>query len=104
MSRSTLLALQLLVAVVVLGLWQFFASVPVFGRVQLPPLFLFSPVYVGSQTYAWFYSGVIRKQLIMTLWQSILDLAISSLSGVTVRFLFSRQPRVASVFDPYVKM
>ena len=32
MSRLTLLFWQLLVAVVALSLWQFFATVPVFGK------------------------------------------------------------------------
>jgi len=31
MSRLTLLSLQLLVAIVALALWQFFATIPVFG-------------------------------------------------------------------------
>ncbi len=44
MSRITLLSLQLLVAVVGLALWQFFATVPVFGRMLLPPFFFSNPV------------------------------------------------------------
>ena len=39
MSRLTLLALQLLVAIVGLVLWQVFTTVPVFGRILLPPFF-----------------------------------------------------------------
>ena len=37
MSRLSLLALQLLVAMVVLALWQLLATVPVFGKIWLPP-------------------------------------------------------------------
>ncbi len=48
MSRSMLLLLQLLVAVVALSLWQFFATVPVFGKILLPPFFFSNPVDVGS--------------------------------------------------------
>src|ERR1700722_1236350 len=80
MSRWMLLVCQLLVAVVALGLWQLFATVPVFGRLLLPPFFFSNPVDVGSQILDWF------------------------LSGVMVGFWFARQPRVAAVFDPYVKM
>ncbi len=104
MSRIGLLSLQLLVAVVVLGLWQFFATVPVFGRMLLPPFFFSNPVDVGSQIVAWFTSGVIWKHLIITLWESILAFVIGSFGGVMVGFWFARQPRVAAVFDPYVKM
>ena len=104
MSRLTLLACQLLVAVVFFGLWQLLASVPVFGKLLLPPFFFSNPVDVASQIVAWFSSGVIWKHLLITLWESILAFAIGSLGGVMVGFWFARQPRVAAVFDPYVKM
>jgi NitT/TauT family transport system permease protein len=96
--------LQLLVAVVGLGLWQLLASVPVFGHTWLPPFFFSNPVDVFSQIFDWFRTGVIWKHLLITLWESILAFVIGSLSGVMVGFWFARQPRVAAVFDPYVKM
>src|ERR1700679_1255291 len=104
MSRLTLLTLQVLVAVVALALWQLFTTVPVFGRVLLPPFFFSNPVDVISQIVDWFASGVIWKHLLITLWESILAFAIGSLAGVAVGFWFARQPRVAAVFDPYIKM
>jgi NitT/TauT family transport system permease protein len=104
MSRLGLLGLQLLVAVVALALWQFFATVPVLGKVWLPPFFFSNPVDVFSQIVAWFASGVIWKHLLVTLWESILAFVIGSGAGAMVGFWFARQPRVAAVFDPYVKM
>jgi NitT/TauT family transport system permease protein len=104
MSRLTLLALQLLVAVVGLALWQVFASVPIFGHMLLPPFFFSNPVDVFSQIFDWFRTGVIWKHLLITLWESILAFVIGSLGGVLVGFWFARQHRVAAVFDPYVKM
>lgn len=104
MSRVMLLALQVLVAVVCLALWQLLATVPIFGRTWLPPFFFSNPVDVGSQIVDWFASGVIWKHLAITLWESILAFAIGSLGGVAVGFWFARQPLVAAVFDPYVKM
>jgi len=104
MSRLTLLVCQLLVAVVVLGLWQLLATVPIFGRMLLPPFFFSNPVDVGSQIVDWFSTGVIWKHLMITLWESILAFAIGSIAGVAVGFWFARQPRVAAIFDPYVKM
>jgi NitT/TauT family transport system permease protein len=92
MSRLMLLALQVLVAVAALALWQLLATVPVFGRLWLPPFFFSNPVDVFSQIVDWFSSGVIWKHLLITLWESILAFVIGSL-GV-----------VAAVFDPYVKM
>jgi NitT/TauT family transport system permease protein len=104
MSRLTLLICQLLVAVVFLGLWQLLTTVPVFGRVLLPPFFFSNPVDVGSQIVDWFASGVIWKHLGITLLESILAFTIGSIAGVLVGFWFARQPRIAAVFDPYVKM
>src|SRR5438093_8565380 len=104
MSRLTLLFWQLMVAVVALAVWQFLTTVPVFGRLLLPPFFFSNPIDVGSQVVDWFSSGVIWKHLLITLWESILAFAIGSLGGVAVGFWFARQPTVAAVFDPYVKM
>jgi NitT/TauT family transport system permease protein len=104
MSRLMLLIFQLLVAVVGLGLWQFFATVPIFGHMLLPPFFFSNPVDVGHQIFDWFATGVIWKHLAITLWESMLAFAIGSLGGVMVGFWFARQPRLAAVFDPYVKM
>jgi NitT/TauT family transport system permease protein len=103
-SRPALLLCQLLVAVVVFGLWQLLATVPVFGRILLPPFFFSNPVDVAAQIIQWFAGGVIWKHLLITLWESILAFAIGSLGGVMVGFWFARQPFVAAVFDPYVKM
>jgi len=104
MSRTRLLSLQVLVAVVTLGLWQFFASVPVFGKIVLPPFFFSNPVDVFSQIIQWFATGVIWKHLAITLWESILAFVIGSGLGILFGFWFARQPRTAAVFDPYVKM
>jgi NitT/TauT family transport system permease protein len=104
MSRLTLLLCQILVAVVFLGLWQLLTTVPIFGRMLLPPFFFSNPVDVGSQIVAWFVSGVIWKHLWITLLESILAFTIGSIAGVLVGFWFARQPRIAAIFDPYVKM
>jgi NitT/TauT family transport system permease protein len=104
MSRLALLAWQVAVAVIALALWQFFATVPVLGKVLLPPFFFSTPIDVASQIVNWFWTGTIWKHLVITLWESILAFTIGSALGVMVGFWFARQPRIAAVFDPYVKM
>jgi NitT/TauT family transport system permease protein len=89
MSRINLLLLQVLVAVVSVGLWHVLTT---------------NPVDVAKQIVAWFASGVIWKHLWVTLIESILAFVIGSIGGVLVGFWFARQPRTAAVFDPYVKM
>ncbi|GAC1344211.1 MAG: ABC transporter permease [Bradyrhizobium sp.] len=78
MGRAGLLLCQVLVAVVALGLWQLLATVPVFGRLLLPPFFFSTPVDVGSQIVAWFSTGAIWKHLLITLWESILAFAMAN--------------------------
>src|ERR1700744_5096300 len=104
MPRLTLLFLQVLAAVVARVAWQLLATVPIFGRLLLPPFFFSTPLDVGRQIVDWFATGVIWKHLAITLWESILAFAIGSFAGVAVGFLFARQPLVAAVFDPYIKM
>jgi len=105
MSRPMLLTLQVLVAVIFLGLWHLLTSVPLLaGKPMLPPFFFSNPVDVFSQIVAWFSSGIIWKHLGITLLESVLAFVIGSVAGVMVGFWFARQPRVALVFDPYVKM
>jgi NitT/TauT family transport system permease protein len=104
MSKINLLLLQILVALVGIAAWYIFSTFPIFGKVWLPPFFFSNPVDVASQIVAWFATGVIWKHLWVTLSESILAFVIGSLGGVAVGFWFARQPRVAAVFDPYVKM
>lgn len=104
MSRATLLFYQVLVAVVLLALWYVFSTVPIFGVMLLPPFFFSNPVDVGNQIIDWFVTGVIWRHLAITLWESILAFVIGSVGGVLFGFWFARQPMVAAVFDPYVKM
>jgi len=104
MSRPVLLLCQLLVAVVGLALWHVFTTVPIFGRVLLPPFFFSNPVDVASQIVDWFVRGTIWKHLLITLLESALAFTIGSVAGVLVGFWFARQPRIAAIFDPYVKM
>src|SRR3569833_472608 len=90
MSRVGLLALQLLVAVIIVALWQLLATVPVFGRILLPPFFFSNPIDVFSQIVNWFVSGTIWKHLVISLWESVLAFVSGSLGGVLVGFWFAR--------------
>ncbi|MFL9824991.1 ABC transporter permease [Rhodoplanes sp. SY1] len=104
MSRLTLLALQILVAVAVIGLWQVLTSVPIFGTILLPPFFFSRPGDVAARIVKWFADGSIWMHLWITLTESVLAFVIGSLGGVLVGFWFARKPLIAAVFDPYVKM
>ena len=102
--RSSSSSLQLLVAVVAVLLWQVLTTVPIGGVKLLPPFFFSTPIDVAARIVKWFVEGTIWKHLWITLVESVLAFVIGSVAGVLVGFWFARQPLVAAVFDPYVKM
>jgi len=104
MSRSVLLICQFMVAVVTIALWHLLTSVEIFGRILLPPFFFSTPGDVFHQVVSWFVSGMIWKHLGITLLESLLAFVIGSTLGVLIGFWFARQPLLAAIFDPYVKM
>ena len=103
-SSAKLLALQLLVALAAVLLWQLFTTVPIGGVKLLPPFFFSTPTDVAARIVKWFVEGTIWKHLWITLVESVLAFVIGSVAGVLIGFWFAQQPRVAAVFDPYVKM
>ena len=104
MSRARLLLLQALVAVVLIGAWHVVSNYPVVGEVKNIRLFFSTPGDVALRIWKFFYTGVIWKHLWITLEETLLAFAIGAGSGVVIGFWFARQPLVAAVFDPYVKM
>ena len=104
MSRVTLLALQVLVAVVCIVLWQVLSTVPVFGKILLPPFFFSNPVDVFEPD----------RQMVRD--RRDLEASLDHAAGIDPglrdrlgrrragRLLVRAQPLVAAVFDPYVKM
>jgi NitT/TauT family transport system permease protein len=104
MRRVQLLALRLLVAAVVLSLWQILATHQFFGRYWLDPFFFSTPADVAARVVRWFREGTIWRHLWITLVEALLAFVIGSLAGVLVGFWFARKPFIAAVFDPYVKM
>ena len=74
------------------------------GAILLPPFFFSNPVDVAQQVVDWFVAGMIWKHLWVTLIEAMLAFVIGSVAGVLIGFWFARQPRIAAVFDPYVKM
>ena len=104
MSRTRLLVLQILVGVGSLGLWHVLTSAALFAAPPLPPFFFSTPGDVASRIVKWFADGTIWRHLWVTLVEAVLAFAIGSIAGVLVGFWFARQPVVAAIFDPYVKM
>ena len=104
MSRRTLVLLQLLVAVCAVLVWHVLTTVPIAGVKLLPPFFFSTPSDVGRRILKWLVEGTIWHHLWITLSEALLAFVMGSVAGILIGFWFARQPIVAAVFDPYVKM
>jgi NitT/TauT family transport system permease protein len=129
-SRITLLALQALVAVVAIGIWHVGSSVPIGGTYFLPKFFFSTPGDVALRVWTLFAEGTVKivtcaepvdftrllsisapclgktvwQHLLITLTEGLLAFAIGAAAGVAIGFWLARQPLLAAVFDPYIKM
>jgi len=99
-----LFLLQALVAVAFLVVWHVGSKVPIAGKYLLPEFFFSTPLDVLGRVVKLFAGGTIWKHLWITLAETMLAFVIGSAGGIAVGFWFARQPLVAAVFDPYVKM
>ncbi len=106
MNRLTLILLQLLIAAIAIAAWHVLTTIPVGagGKPLVPPFFFSTPVDVAARIAKWFGEGTIWRHLWITLAESMLAFVIGSVFGVLVGFWFARQPLIAAIFDPYVKM
>lgn len=104
MSRTVLLSLQALVAIVLIAAWHVATTFPIGDGYLLPPFFFSTPGDVAARIVKLFVGGTVWRHLWITLTESLLAFAIGSIGGVLIGFWFARKPLIAAVFDPYVKM
>ena len=104
MSRVTLLSLQLLIAVISVVAWYVLTTIPIGGTTLLPPFFFSTPSDVAARIGKWLVEGTIWHHLWVTLLEAMLAFLIGAAAGILIGFWFARQPLVAAVLDPYVKM
>ena len=104
MSRPRLLSFQLLVAMVAVLLWHLLTTVPIGGVTLLPPFFFSTPSDVALRIAKWLADGTVWHHLWITLTEALLAFVTGSIAGIAVGFWFARQPTIAQIFDPYVKM
>lgn len=104
MPRIALILLQLLVAIIAIVLWHLLTTIDVGGKPLVPPFFFSTPLDVMERIVKWFAEGTIWRHLWITLTEATFAFVIGSVGGILVGFWFARQPLVAAILDPYVKM
>lgn len=103
MNRGLLLALQVLVAVVILILWHLATATELFGNPRTASFFFGQPLQVMHRIVEWFVEGTIWYHLWITLLEAVLAFILGAVGGIVFGFWFARRPLLAAVFDPYVK-
>jgi NitT/TauT family transport system permease protein len=104
MSGPKLRLAQIAVGLALIALWHIGSTMPV-GDIYLLPKFFFStPADVAQKIWKMFASGMIWRHLWITLSETALAFVIGALTGGLFGFWFARQPHVAAIFDPYLKM
>jgi NitT/TauT family transport system permease protein len=97
--RRYVFELQILLGLVLLGLWQWLATVKL-----LDPFFVSRPSAILTRIATWISAGTLWRHLATTLEEALLGLIIGSALGIALGFVFARSPLVAAVCDPYIKM
>ncbi len=103
MNRTLLLSLQIGVAVAMIAVWHVLTTTTLIGDPDKLQFFFSTPADVARQIWAWFANGSIWYHLWITLSEAILAFVIGAVAAILLGFWFARQPRLAAVFDPYIK-
>ena len=103
MTRATLLAWQVSVAVALLAIWHVGSSVAIFGVYFMPKFFFSTPTDVLARVWKMFATGIVWKHLWITLTETALAFVIGSIAGNVIGFWFARKPDLAAIFDPFLK-
>jgi len=129
-SRSSLLVLQILVAVVAIAAWHLGSTVAIGGWYLFPKFFFSTPGDVALRIWTLFYDGTLKiltcqepidlsrvlvvsdacfgktvwQHLLITLTEGLLAFVIGAVAGIAVGFWLARNPLLSAIFDPYIKM
>ncbi|WP_226344041.1 ABC transporter permease [Agilicoccus flavus] len=98
-SNLAMRGLQLLLALVVLGLWE------LGGRAGLIDQFFFPlPSDIFATVWTWVSSGYVFPHLWVTMQESVLAFVIGAALGLFLGFLLARVRFLDRLFDPFLQM
>jgi NitT/TauT family transport system permease protein len=98
-NRPLILALQLGVFALVVGIWQALAHWGV-----LDPFFFSRPSAIALKMWRWLVGGYIWPHLAVTLVEAMLAFVIGTIAGVAAGLALARVELLAAVFDPYIRI
>ena len=96
---------RILVAVVVIGLWELMAGrgLRLAGwEFKVDPFFISRPSLILERLLDWVVTGVLWFHLWITLQEMITGFILGATSGIVVGFLLGKNEFLAKVLDPYI--
>jgi NitT/TauT family transport system permease protein len=97
--RGLVLALQLAVLAILLGLWEWLAD-----SGAIDPFFFSRPSAIFRQIGEWLAGGYIWPHLGVTLLEAMLAFVIGTAAGIGAGLALARIELLAAVFDPYIRI
>src|SRR5262245_15965852 len=130
LPRAGLLSLQILLLVLLIGIWHLGSTVSLGGWYLFPKFFFSTPGDVALRVWSLFADGTAKvvgcpepidisrilvvsdpcfgktiwQHLLITLTEGFLAFAIGAVAGVVLGFWLARNPLLSAIFDPYIKM
>ena len=99
LKRLRLLAAQVLLGVVLLGVWQALAMTG-----ALDEFFFSRPSAVAARVAEWVRTGFIWPHLGLTMAEAALAFTLGAGAGAISGFALARMPGVGAVLDPYIRI
>jgi NitT/TauT family transport system permease protein len=105
-ERIQIVGWQVLILLVVLGIWEWTTRVPWFvEHTIMDPFFVSRPSAIAQRIYDWVLGakrGMLWPHLASTLWATFLGLVVGVASGFAVGLILSQNRRLARILNPYV--
>lgn len=98
-AEPVMRGLQLVVAVVVLGLWEVLARAGVIDEFFFP-----RPTDIFVTMWQWISSGYIFPHLVVTMQESLLAFVVGVVLGLLFGFALARVEFLARILDPFLQM
>ena len=98
-KKSRIVILQLLLAVAMLGTWEYCSASKI-----VDPFFFSRPSEIALRVGHWAATGFIWPHLLTTLLETVLSFFIGSCFGSVFGFALGTLPTAAALLDPYIRV
>lgn len=104
-DRGRVLAIQVMILVVVLAVWELGTNLTVGPNRTLVDPFIWSrPSRILGRVGEWAQSGIIVNNVFITLYEALLGFLSGAIAGIVVGFLLGRSELWSRVLNPFIQV